>query len=260
MENTEQNQLIRQPEKIRKPRTWLPFVLVLVGVGLLLNEMNTGLPYWLVSWQMLLIGIGVVIGITSGFRDPKWFILILVGGIAMFEEVYPGFAFHRFLWPIGLILIGLFMLFRPKRGRRRVWDPSGDIRQKWQTKDEHNHFGGNNKTFTSENYFDSNVVFGGSDRMILSKDFKGGEINVFMGGTELNFSQADIHGTARLEINQMMGGTKIIVPPQWEIRSEINSVFGSVEDKRQQTAVTDPGKVLIIEGNSFFGGIEIRNY
>jgi predicted membrane protein len=81
-----------------------------------------------------------------------------------------------------------------------------------------------------------------------------------MGGAELNLSQADIQGTAALDITQIMGGTKIVVPPNWTIRSELTSVFGSIEDKRQNIGIPNPEKVLIIDGSSVFGGIEIRNY
>ncbi len=81
-----------------------------------------------------------------------------------------------------------------------------------------------------------------------------------MGGAEINLSQADIQGTATLDITQVMGGTKIIVPPHWEVRSQMTSVFGNIEDKRQNIGSTDHSKVLIIDGSSVFGGIEIRNY
>jgi hypothetical protein len=57
-----------------------------------------------------------------------------------------------------------------------------------------------------------------------------------------------------------MGGTKIIIPPHWEVRSQLTSVFGNIEDKRTNIGHTDPNKVLIIDGSSVFGGIEIRNY
>jgi len=85
-------------------------------------------------------------------------------------------------------------------------------------------------------------------------------MTIFMGGAELNLAQADINGTVTLDITQVMGGTKLIVPPHWEIRSNLTSVFGSIEDKRQQDKVANPDKVLVLDGTSIFGGIEIRNY
>ena len=57
-----------------------------------------------------------------------------------------------------------------------------------------------------------------------------------------------------------MGGTKIIVPAHWEVRSEITAIFAGFEDKRQQPAALNPQKVLILEGTSIFGGIELKNY
>ena len=81
-----------------------------------------------------------------------------------------------------------------------------------------------------------------------------------MGGSEINLSQADINGTVVIDITQIMGGTKLIVPPNWEIRSNITSVFGNVEDKRQKERIMNPEKVLVIDGTSLFGGIEIKNY
>ncbi len=93
--------------------------------------------------------------------------------------------------------------------------------------------GYNSKSFSSEDYIDATTVLGGIHKNILSKNFKGGDITIFMGGAELNLSQADIQGTAALDITQIMGGTKIIVPPNWEVRSQLTSVFGNIEDKRQ---------------------------
>jgi hypothetical protein len=116
------------------------------------------------------------------------------------------------------------------------------------------------KSFSSEDYISATTVLGGIHKNILSKNFKGGDITIFMGGAELNLSQADIQGTAALDITQIMGGTKIVVPPHWTIRSELTSIFGNIEDKRQNIGVPNPDKVLILDGTSVFGGIEIRNY
>jgi hypothetical protein len=51
------------------------------------------------------------------------------------------------------------------------------------------------------------------------------------------------------------------VPSNWLVKPQIAAVFGGVEDKRSvQNAVFDPNKVLILDGTSIFGGIEIRSY
>jgi hypothetical protein len=83
------------------------------------------------------------------------------------------------------------------------------------------------------------------------------------GGTELNFGQADMNNRIVLDITQIFGGAKLIVPPHWRIHSEeIVSIFGSVEDKRPIVAnpTYDENKVLILKGTNIFGGIDIKSY
>ncbi len=45
-----------------------------------------------------------------------------------------------------------------------------------------------------EDYIDAVTVFGGVKKNILSKNFRGGDVTTFMGGTELNLTHADIQG------------------------------------------------------------------
>ena len=46
-------------------RFWVALVLVIVGGGLLLQELKVPLPDWLFTWQILLIVIGVCMGFYS---------------------------------------------------------------------------------------------------------------------------------------------------------------------------------------------------
>lgn len=60
----------------------------------------------------------------------------------------------------------------------------------------------------------------------------------------------------------MFGGTKLIVPANWEIKSEIVTVIGNMEDKRPASPKLGEGsgKVLVLTGTTVFGGIEISSY
>ena len=59
----------------------------------------------------------------------------------------------------------------------------------------------------------------------------------------------------------VFGGVKLIVPPHWEIKSSLDSVFGSVEDKRTiYKDVNSEGKILVLKGAAVFGGIEIKSF
>jgi predicted membrane protein len=114
--------------------------------------------------------------------------------------------------------------------------------------------------YTSEDFIDATTIFSGVHKKIVSKNFKGGDIVTLMGGTEIDLTQADFTGIVRLDVTQIMGGTKIIVPAHWEVRSEVTAIFAGFEDKRQQPTVTNPEKVLVIDGTSIFGGIELKNF
>lgn len=113
-----------------------------------------------------------------------------------------------------------------------------------------------------EDYLDSVSIFGGVEKNIVSKDFKGGEVTTFFGGSSINMSQADIKDKAVLELTQVFGGAQLIIPSNWKLSSEVVSVFGGIEDKRayHKDQGTEPVKTLILRGTSVFGGIEIKSY
>lgn len=273
-------------------RVWAGLFLLLVGGTLLLYQMGFPLPAWMFSWHFFLVGLGLFVGIRHNFRGAGWLILILIGGIWMIQDFYPDINVNRFTWPCILIFIGFMIIFRPNRSwrheireewarnhRRRAYrwherrwgnygsepnpdDPNGgagftgpDYGGRSTTG-----FGSSKESFSSEDFIDSTSIFGGVHKKIVSKNFRGGDITTMLGGTEIDLTAADFTGTIRLDVTQIMGGTKIIVPPHWEVRSEVTAVFAGFEDKRQQPAMTNPEKVMIIDGTSIFGGIELKNY
>lgn len=292
MDNPETNIKEDIDNRIRKRsvgRILIPIGLVSVGGVLLAHQFGMPLPDWMFSWQFLLIILGIFSGLAHAFRGPGWLIMILIGTFFLMDQLVPGLDIHRFIWPAVIILVGLIMLIRPKKPHwmEQDWHRKWEHRdwERWQRRrmrrgyPEMGDYPGNtaststgtnagsgtgmgysSKGFSSEDFIDATTILGGIHKNILSKNFKGGDITIFMGGAEINLSQADIQGTASLDITQIMGGTKIIIPPHWEVRSQLTSVFGNIEDKRTNIGITDPNKVLIIDGSSVFGGIEIRNY
>ena len=81
-----------------------------------------------------------------------------------------------------------------------------------------------------------------------------------MGGAEINITKADLGSKAVIDIFTMFGGTKLIVPPDWDVQSNVVAIFGGVDDKRPPTSLTNLSKVIYLEGTCIFGGIEIRSY
>jgi predicted membrane protein len=240
-------------------RVWGALILITIGSFLILERMGLGVPYWVFRWPVIMIIIGAFIGFKHGFRGAVWLILMMIGAFFLIDDIIPDFSLHRFIWPLIIIFIGIAILVRPRR--HPEWDK---WKEDWKKKDPNiQDWNDRAKQYghsSTEDFIDATTIFGGIHKSIVSKDFKGGDITVFMGGSEINLSQADINGVVVMDITQIMGGTKLIVPPNWEIRSNITSVFGNVEDKRQKDRITNPDKVLVIDGTSIMGGIEIRNY
>jgi predicted membrane protein len=233
--------------------------LLLVGAVFLMKEMAFPFfPDWLFSWPMLLIAIGIYSGIKHEFRNPAWIILIVIGGVFLTDEMNIGFDFHRFIIPIIIIAVGFLMILRPRRRGDWRWD---DWKQNntastaiKDTKEEYT------QNYSSDDRFSSTSIFSGVKKVIVSKNFRGGDITCIMGGFEADMSKADMESPAVIEITHIFGGSKLIVPSNWLVKIDIVSLFAGVEDKRQQSSNTDPNKLLILKGTSIFGGIEVKSY
>lgn len=242
-------------------------LIVAIGSLFLARELGMDIPFWIYSWKMLLIGLGIVIAIKHKFLHPGWIILVGIGGAFLVTDLYPEMNIKPILWPVLIILLGLFIIFKPRR--KKDWYQHKHWQKKWhhkqhmeQMKEYGNYFEKyaereNNK----EDYIDSTVIMAGVKRNVTSKKFKGGDIVNIFGGTEVNLMQADFEDRINLEVTQVFGGTKLIIPANWEIRSELVTMFGSVEDKRgfQPNLGTEPAKLIVLTGTTIFGGIEIRN-
>ncbi|MBP9069164.1 MAG: hypothetical protein KBG47_06630 [Bacteroidia bacterium] len=236
---------------------------VIFGALFLARELGATIPDWAISWKTIFIAIGLAIGIKSNFRRLTWLVFVGIGTAFIVCDLYPELNLRHIVWPLVIILVGMVMIFKP----RRKWDP--ERWSKWHNHRHNKHYHGKHwedwcdtKTVESgEDHISSTTVFGGVKKNVISKDFKGGEIVNVFGGSEYNLSQADFNGTITIEIVQFFGGTKLIVPSNWEIKSELTAVLGGIDDKRPiQTNVTNTeNKVLILNGTTVFGGIEIRS-
>jgi predicted membrane protein len=90
-----------------------------------------------------------------------------------------------------------------------------------------------------------------------SNDFKGGEINVFMAGVELDLRGASIQQEAVLNIFTVWGGIKLTIPSDWTVVNHCNAIMGGIDDRSIPAPMGN--KRLIIQGYAIMGGVEIRN-
>jgi predicted membrane protein len=241
-------------------------VVIIIGGLLLARSIGADLPAWLFSWPMIPIAIGVFIGAKHRFRHPGWLIPIAVGAIFLtINMMSEDIDASQFFWPVIIIVIGLVMIIKPK-GRHGRWkDRDHKAWSRWQERRQHRYeqrFGSDASVESSEDVIDSVTIFGGTKKVIISKDFRGGDAVTIFGGAEINLTQADIQGTAVLELVQVFGGAKLVVPANWKIQvDEMVSIFGGLDDKRNPGALNpDDSKVLILKGTSIFGGIDIKSY
>lgn len=221
---------------------WAGVVVLCIGLFFFLDRLDLSLPHWVISWPMLVIVIGFVMGVKRKFQGAGWFIVTLVGTVFLVNEIVPfDWNIHRYLWPLIMIVIGIYMIGRAAT-RKQQYDQIIEAGS------------------TSDDYLQATTIFSSSNKVILSKNFKGGNVTTTFGGTELNFMGADIQGEAVLDITTLFGGLEIMVPSNWDVKMDVNTIFGGFEDKRGVQPMQNSGKTLIIRGSCTFGGVDLKSF
>lgn len=220
-------------------RAILGLILVLIGAFLVIDNFNFfphAIRHIFFSWEMILIVLGVILLATKENKTTG-LILVLIGGFFIIPDIfYVPFELRRLFWPAIFILVGLAILFRRSQ---------------------------HNKDLEGRDYIDELSIFGGSDKLITSKDFKGGKVTYIFGGSTINLTQSELSkGRSVIDVLAMFGGGKFIVPKDWDVKIEITSIFGGFSDKRltDPNLVYDPGKQLVLKGFVIFGGGEVKSY
>lgn len=223
-------------------------IVISFGILFLLDQLRFNIPNWTYSWKMILIAIGAVNLYRHNFRNVSGYILIFIGGAFLLKDLNPALINARIVLPVIVIGIGISILLKTLMPKKKVLS---DVVIFDSEEDE----------VVGENYVESAAVFGGVDKTVLSKNFKGANIKSVFGGTELNLSRADIKTQAVIETTTAFGGTTLIIPSDWQVQSDLTAIFGGVEDKRAMSSLREnSGKLLVISGTCFMGGIEIQSH
>lgn len=257
-------------------------ILLVVGGFLLLNQLNIFfIPDSIELWPLWLIFAGAIVGARNNFQKSSWAVLMGLGVIFLITSNLH--SADGFVWPLAIISLGLWIILRKKKtGDLLATD--GDYWDKKYKADPlttekpladfgdtaYNTTGtvppaDTNSTnvppLSHDDILDATAIFGGVNKTIFSKSFRGGDITNIFGGTELDFTHADIQGRAMIDVTQVFGGTKIIVPADWQVITDMSSIFAGVDDKRlKHLRPVNSNKVLILKGVSLFAGLEIRSY
>lgn len=208
-------------------------ILILLG-GLLLLDQTGFLPErWFSFWAAVFLVVGVLKIIQShDWTGRMWGGLVILVAVG-FELNYMGFAEVRLekIWPLFIIFGGISILLR-------AWGPPPE---KVESSEQLNLFN----------------LMGGGEYRVRTKDFRGGYITAFMGGFQLDLTEANIEGSeAILDVTTILGGGEIRVPEKWAVVVRGSAIAGGYSVKTREGQVE---KTLVIRGLAVLGGVEIRN-
>jgi len=223
-------------------RLWLGIIFFIIGGLLLVDNLDLfyfNIPYYVFSWPTFLILLGLYLFFGQDKKAPGA-ILLALGSVFLLDDIFPWW--HIDFWdvflPGVLIFLGVALMMRKSTPSAR---PSGGDEQ---------------------DFVDDMAVFSGNEKKMTSQNFKGGKITSVFGGSKIDFTQSAMNDEgAVIDVFTLFGGTEVIVPVDWSVKSEVTSIFGGISDKRNSVVnvVPDESKVLTIKGLILFGGGEIKS-
>jgi|LakMenE01Jun11ns_1017448.scaffolds.fasta_scaffold9897541_2 predicted membrane protein len=233
----------------QRGRIWGGLILLAAGGAFLAKSLGVLLPFWLFKWPMILVLVGVYQLGKNNFKRPQGLIPLLIGAMFLIDIAIPGLQYRHIMYPVLIMAVGAFLLLTPKRNKFKY---NAETKSKFTDMADREDGG---DTIMADS------IFGGVERNIISKDFKGGKVNCVFGGAEINLMQADIQGTVTLEMNAVFGGIELTVPASWKVITEVSAVMGGVQDKRTMSNdMANTEKILVLKGAAVFGGIEIKSF
>lgn len=253
---------------VRDKRYLVGLIFVLIGLVLIIDNirfMPHFIPWWIWTWQFLLITIGAFSLLTTDKTGPG-IVLIAIGSIFLIGDILPDF-FHWFtddsnvFWYLVLIVVGVSLILRRKKHHSEP-GKGHSRRPGFRSKDS------NDKsaiTFSSgdQDYIDEVAIFGGGKKIITSENFKGGKITAIFGGMDIILTQSKLaEGIVEIEVFAMFGGWTLVVPPTWQVKTDVVAIFGGITDKRMigPESARDNTQQLVVKGLVMFGGGEIKSY
>ncbi len=225
-------------------RVFFGIILILIGGFYLLSTLNLinfnvahvifSLPFWAIIW-------GVVI-VRSSHNKALGILLIFLGTLFLIPRIFPNVPYStNIFFPIALIAFGMYIIFKKNLNRHNC----------------HKRF--NRQVNTDQ--IDDVAIFGGGHKVIITENFKGGNITAIFGGSEIDLSNCKLaEGENVLDVFLMFGGTSIFVPKEWSINVNVTPLFGGFSNKwrRNYSGPFDTTRTLVIKGTAIFGGGEIK--
>jgi len=238
--------------KRNNSRILLGVLLVIIGM-LFFADNFFCIPFHLTHYLFSLPGLFILIGIIIllNHRDGGAGYIFLIVGLVWFAARFTGIPvkilFFDF-WPILLILLGLYIIFK-RSGHKKVHASSMNENEA--------------KDFEiGDDYIDEVAILGGGKRIYSSKNLKGGKVTTIFGGIDLDLLDCNLaEGRHFLDLTIIFGGVDIYLPKDWKVVVNVTPIFGGFDDNRRvdTNQVYEENKVLVIKGIVLFGGVNLKN-
>lgn len=210
-------------------RIILGISLIVVGVIFLLNNLGVwSVPYYLISWQLVIVVLGVLQLIMG---NTKGGLTLVTVGLMFWLPVYFDIGIRDY-WPVILIAVGAgFFVKSQVTDQTKIAKDIDDV-----------------------------AILAGSSKKINNTTFSGGKLSAVMGSIELDLRQSSLeHGQALLDSFTVMGSVKLYVPDDWVVNFEATNILGGFADKRAHRPTEYFGDVLTIKGFVLMGSTELHS-
>jgi predicted membrane protein len=215
---------------------------LIVVFGLLLTADNFRLldaDKVLRFWPMVFIAVGLTKLVQSDTGSGQVFggFLASIGVLMIADEFWDVHLDVGRLWPLALVAIGAFIVYRAARGESAC-GPAG--------------------VTTSDNQVSEFAFWSGKARKIASPGFRRADLTAVMGGVEIDLRGASTPPgqDAIIDVFVWWGGVEITVPPDWAVSNQIVAIMGGAEDSSTGTQAST--NRLIVRGFCIMGGVDIK--
>jgi predicted membrane protein len=212
--------------------------LLIVVFGLLLTADNLGFAdtsHLRAFWPLTIVAFGLAKFLQSSQTSGRVVGgLIILAGLWLTANTAFGFSIDMSEgWPVILIILGIALVLRGRRGPNEDQVTSADSR------------------------VTEFALMSGIQRKNASPGFKRADLTAVMGGVEFDLRQAaTADGEAVIDVFAMWGGVEIFVPPDWAVSNDVVAIMGGAEDK--STGNQTARHRLKVRGFVIMGGVEIK--
>jgi predicted membrane protein len=210
-------------------------LVILFGLGALLDAINV-LPFWEHFgrwWPLIIIVIGLIVFINN-YRQYITALALIVIGVFLQLGTLDIFDvnFWALFWPVVIIAIGLSIVINRRVTPKSIHTQDSDA---------------------------ISAIFGGSETINKSQNYKGGKATAIFGGVSIDLRDAVIKKQATLEVFALCGGIELKVPREWKVQHQAFPILGGIESKNHSDKAADDAPVLIIVGTVALGGVDVHS-